>query len=105
MRSIVGRFLEHSRIFYFYAGGEEEVYCASADLMVRNLHRRVEACFPLLDDDLKRRVIDEGLHSYLASPDGAWALNMDGSYERVPHDHDENQTAAQESLLSKWSEI
>ena len=58
MRSIVGRFLEHSRIYYFYNDGKEEVYLASADMMRRNLNRRVETLFPILQDDLKARVLD-----------------------------------------------
>src|SRR5205807_10126508 len=64
VRSVVGRFLEHSRVFYFENGGAEDVYLASADWMARNFFRRIELCFPVLDPGLKRRVIREGLHPY-----------------------------------------
>jgi polyphosphate kinase len=66
VRSIIGRFLEHHRIFYFYAGGEENVYLSSADWMERNFFRRIELAFPILDPKLKKRVITEGLKFYLA---------------------------------------
>src|SRR5205085_4222841 len=62
VRSVVGRFLEHSRVFYFDNGGAEDVYLASADWMARNFFRRIELCFPVLDPGLKRRVIGRGLH-------------------------------------------
>jgi polyphosphate kinase len=65
VRSVVGRFLEHHRIYYYGAGGSELVYLASADWMGRNLFRRIEVAFPVLDPKLKRRVIDEGLRPYL----------------------------------------
>src|SRR5207244_5635507 len=73
VRSVVGRFLEHHRIYYYAAGGSELVYLASADWMGRNLFRRIEVAFPVLDPKLKRRVIDEGRSeehtSELQSPD------------------------------------
>jgi polyphosphate kinase len=65
VRSIIGRQLEHHRVFYFYAGGEEKVYLSSADWMERNFFRRIELAFPVLDRKLKRRVIAEGLQIYL----------------------------------------
>lgn len=76
VRSIVGRFLEHSRIFYFLADGEEKIYLSSADWMDRNFFRRIEVAFPILDPKLKRRVIKEGLRPYLT--DNAQAWEMDG---------------------------
>jgi polyphosphate kinase len=82
VRSIVGRFLEHSRIFYFLNGGEEEVFLSSADWMDRNFFRRIETCFPIEDKRLKRRVIEEGLLVCLADNTQAWILQEDGSYKR-----------------------
>ncbi|MDB5800674.1 MAG: ppk1 [Rhodocyclales bacterium] len=76
VRSVVGRFLEHSRIFYFNADGEEKLYLSSADWMERNFFRRIEAAFPILDPKIKRRVIKEGLKPYLIDNSQAW--EMDG---------------------------
>ena len=83
VRSILGRFLEHSRIFYFLNAGKEDVYLASADWMDRNFFRRIETCFPLLEPKLKRRVINEGLKPYLRDNVKAWLMNPDGSFQRV----------------------
>jgi len=83
VRSIVGRFLEHSRVFYFHAAGEELVFLSSADWMERNLQRRVETCFPVLDPALKQRVLKEGLRTYLEDNAQAWELRPDGSWERL----------------------
>ncbi len=80
VRSIVGRFLEHSRIFYFYNNREENVYLSSADWMYRNFFRRIEICFPLLDAKIKRRVIKEGLEPYLKDTTNVWKMFPDGSY-------------------------
>jgi polyphosphate kinase len=82
VRSVLGRFLEHSRVFFFHAAGEELTFLSSADWMERNLQRRVEACFPILDAKSKKRVLDEGLRCYLED-NQAWELRSDGSYERV----------------------
>ncbi|MDP9157824.1 MAG: polyphosphate kinase 1 [Pseudomonadota bacterium] len=82
VRSIVGRFLEHHRIFYFYAGGEEKVYLSSADWMDRNFFRRVEVAFPVIDRRLKRRVIAEGLSAFLGDNQSAWLMQSDGHYRR-----------------------
>ncbi|MDX8408039.1 MAG: polyphosphate kinase 1, partial [Mariprofundaceae bacterium] len=83
VRSVLGRFLEHHRIYYFANNGEEELFCASADWMNRNLLRRVETCFPILDDTLRARVMREGLRMYLADNSGTWNLRSDGSYVRL----------------------
>lgn len=83
VRSIVGRFLEHSRIFYFANGGEEEVYLGSADWMPRNLYERVEVIFPVKDELLLQRIRQEILESYLADNVKARLLQKDGSYIRV----------------------
>jgi polyphosphate kinase len=82
VRSIVGRFLEHSRIFYFYNNHEENVYLSSADWMYRNFFRRIEICFPLLDSKIKKRVIKEGLEPYLKDNINAWQMLPDSSYHR-----------------------
>jgi len=80
VRSIIGRLLEHHRVFYFYAGGEEKVYLSSADWMERNFFRRIELAFPILDRKLKRRVIAEGLQIYLTDNQQAWEMDANGSY-------------------------
>jgi polyphosphate kinase len=82
VRSIVGRFLEHHRVFHFRADGEEQVYLSSADWMDRNFFRRIELCFPVLDKKHKARVIKEGLNAYLGDNVQAWEMNSDGSYAR-----------------------
>ncbi|SAL46017.1 polyphosphate kinase 1 [Caballeronia telluris] len=82
VRSIVGRFLEHHRIFYFYAHGNEDVYLSSADWMDRNFFRRVEVAFPIRDRRLKRRVIAEGLSVFLGDNQTAWLMQSDGHYRR-----------------------
>ncbi len=99
VRSIVGRFLEHSRVYYFLNDGDEELYCSSADWMDRNLLRRVETCFPILDPELRARVFREELEIYLADNTQAWVLNSDGSYERA-QPGDEEPQSAQSTLLS-----
>ena len=80
--SVVGRFLEHSRIFWFDNGAEPLVYLSSADWMDRNFFRRVEVCFPVLDSKLAKRVYNEGLSPYLKRDAGAWELDSAGSYAR-----------------------
>ena len=80
VRSVVGRLLEHHRVFYFHADGKENVYLSSADWMERNLFRRIELAFPVLDKKLKRRVIAEGLQIYLADNQQSWEMDADGHY-------------------------
>ena len=82
VRSIIGRFLEHTRIFYFRNGGKEDIYLASADWMDRNFFRRIEACFPILDKKLKKRVLDEGLNIYLKDNRQAWEMDCNGFWHR-----------------------
>jgi polyphosphate kinase len=84
VRSVVGRFLEHSRIFWFANGGHEEVFCGSADWMARNLHERCEVVFPVCDEAAKRRLRDEILEAYLRDDVKARLLQPDGSYIRAP---------------------
>jgi len=100
VRSIVGRFLEHHRIYYFYAGGRENVYLSSADWMDRNFFRRVEVAFPVNDRRLKRRVIAEGLSVFLGDNQTAWLMQSDGHYKRRrPGKSSRN---AQMGLLAKF---
>jgi polyphosphate kinase len=83
VRSVVGRFLEHARIFYFENGGEPRVFLSSADWMERNFYRRVEVCFPVEDKRLRNRVVEEGLMTYLADNSQGWVLQPDGMYKRL----------------------
>ncbi|SFF22490.1 polyphosphate kinase [Fontimonas thermophila] len=85
VRSIVGRFLEHHRAYYFANGGDGELYLASADWMERNLFRRVEVAFPILDKKLRERILDH-LHAYLADTAQSWILQPDGAYRRAQAD-------------------
>lgn len=83
VRSIVGRFLEHTRVFYFSNLGKARIYCSSADWMNRNLFNRVEACFPIEDEVLRKRIYQQGLLNYLKDNQQAWLLQGDGSWKRV----------------------
>lgn len=82
VRSIIGRFLEHTRVFYFENAGDPEVYCASADWMERNLTQRVESCFPIENHKLRERVIQD-LQIYLNDNVQAWIQQVDGTYKKV----------------------
>jgi len=83
VRSIIGRLLEHSRVFYFRAGEKEELWLSSADWMNRNMLRRVELAWPVTDPVLRQRVMDECLHHYLQDTRDAWLLQPDGTYARA----------------------
>ena len=98
VRSIVGRFLEHSRIFSFANGGEAQVYCGSADWMPRNLFERCEVIFPVIDTNASRRLHDEVLGSYLRDNVKARLLQPSGEYIRAPRDG--QPFSAQEELIS-----
>ena len=102
VRSIVGRFLEHSRIYYFYSGGEERLFLSSADWMQRNLRRRVETAFPVTEAALKQRIIREGLNYYLEDNSGAWFLCSDGSYEAS--EGGDELLSAQQRLLGELAQ-
>jgi polyphosphate kinase len=99
VRSIVGRFLEHSRIFYFENGGHPEVYLGSADWMPRNLYERVEVIFPLKDSSLRERVCTEILSSYLADTRKARLLRTDGCYSRPQPTRDRYRFSVQDYLM------
>ena len=99
--SVVGRFLEHARVFLFENGGQPRVYLSSADWMGRNFFSRVETCFPILDEKVRRTVVKEGLEPYLRDNAQAWELCADGHYERANHKPGEDRRAAQEWLLAR----
>lgn len=99
VRSIIGRFLEHSRIYYFRNDLQHDVYLASADWMSRNLFRRIEVAFPVLEKNLKKRVITEGLDPYLKDNQNSWILASDGSYERKKVRGKQKPFSAQQYLM------
>jgi polyphosphate kinase len=103
VRSIVGRFLEHSRVYYFYANGDEKVFCSSADWMDRNFFQRVEISFPIANKEIKRRLITD-LDIYLSDNTHAWELQSDGSYMRLKPQMDSEPTSAQSRLLNMLTE-
>jgi len=103
VRSIVGRFLEHTRVFLFENNGEPEVFCASADWMERNFFRRVETGFPLLEKSLRDRVIHD-LETYLQDNTQAWVLGTDGEYTRLQPEGDQTPLSAQQTLLETYSD-
>ena len=100
VRSVIGRFLEHTRIFHFANAGAEDTYLASADWMERNFFRRIELCFPVLDPALKRRVIREGLLPYLADNCQAWEMDAQGGYARVKPRRGRRRSAQEELLYT-----
>jgi polyphosphate kinase len=99
VRSIVGQFLEHHRIYYFRNGGAPRVYLSSADWMGRNLFRRIEIAWPVLDHKLRKRVVDEGLTPYLRDTRDAWDLGADGEY-RAPKIGPAGRSAQRELLTT-----
>ncbi|ALN81678.1 polyphosphate kinase 1 [Lysobacter antibioticus] len=101
VRSIVGRFLEHHRVYWFANDGTPDLFCSSADWLERNLLRRVETGFPILDHDLRARVYDEALSNYLADNLSAWELQASGQYLRVVPEEGAMPHSAQATLLAK----
>src|SRR5690606_19036702 len=99
VRSIVGRFLEHTRIYYFRNDLKHDVMLSSADWMNRNLFRRVEVAFPIRSPALKRRVMREGLHPYLKDNVNAWELAPDGRYRRRKARGKQPRYSAQQVLM------
>ncbi|MBT8087951.1 MAG: RNA degradosome polyphosphate kinase, partial [Gammaproteobacteria bacterium] len=99
VRSIVGRFLEHSRVYYFLNDGAEEFYCSSADWMERNLFKRNESCFEIRQKAMKEQ-IRRDLDLFLADNCDAWELRGDGSYARLTPKDGEERVSAQETFLS-----
>ena len=103
VRSVIGRFLEHSRIYHFHADGADEVWLASADWMARNLHRRVEVAFPVRDRRLKARVLAEGIAVHLRDNAFSWSMDADGAYERR-RPRGARVLVSQQSLLAKLAQ-
>ncbi len=103
VRSVVGRFLEHTRVFYFANAGEEEVYASSADWMERNMFHRVETCFPIETKTLRQRVMRD-LDWYLRDNCQAWLLAADGSYTLATAAEGESVFSAQQALMEALAE-
>ena len=102
VRSIIGRFLEHSRVFFFETDTVQDIYLSSADWMSRNMTRRVELAWPVLELSLRQRLIDECLLAYLHDTRNAWTLDADGKYRRVEKLGRKPQSA-QALLMQKYS--
>jgi polyphosphate kinase len=98
---VIGRFLEHSRVYWFANDDTPEIWCSSADWMERNLLRRVETCFPIERPDLAARVYAEELDNYLRDNTQAWELGGDGNYVQVQPQPGEAAYSAQGALLAK----
>ncbi|HSH84331.1 MAG TPA: polyphosphate kinase 1 [Guyparkeria sp.] len=100
VRSVMGRFLEHPRVFFFHNDGEEELFLSSADWMPRNFFARVETAFPIETPEIRARVIDEAFDRYLADNTGAWELTAEGEYHRITPAEGEKSFNAQQSLIT-----
>ncbi len=103
VRSVIGRFLEHSRVFYFRAGNEEELFLSSADWMNRNMLRRVELAWPVTDPAIRQRIIDECLVAYLHDGCDAWDLGGDGRYRRVVRHAKRPAHSVQNALMARYA--
>jgi len=101
VRSIVGRFLEHTRVFYFYNEGDYELYLSSADWMGRNFFQRVETAFPVEDKKIRQRILKDGLELYLTDNSDAWVLQKDGEYKRRAPVGKQQPRSAQSSLMNR----
>ena len=102
VRSIIGRFLEHSRVFYFRSGDKEDLYLSSADWMNRNMMRRIEIAWPVKDAKIRQRVIDECLVAYLYDTADAWLLDSHGSYQKQPLAEKSSGLSAQSELIKRY---
>ena len=103
VRSVIGRFLEHSRVFYFRLDNDEQVYLSSADWMNRNMLRRVELAWPVNDPRLRQRIVDECLVACLHDDRDAWDLMADGSYKRVKGAGEPKGHSAQAALMARYA--
>jgi polyphosphate kinase len=103
VRSVIGRFLEHSRVFYFGCGDDETLYLSSADWMNRNMLRRVELAWPVNDPVIRQRIIDECLVAYLHDGRDAWDLQPDGTYRLVNPADPSQRHGAQAALMARYS--
>ena len=105
VRSVIGRFLEHSRVFYFRQGEDEMLYLSSADWMNRNMMRRVELAWPVKDPGLRQRIVDECLVAYLQDSVDSWNLCPDGAYERASAGKRGKLVSAQAALAARYGVI
>ncbi|BFM03927.1 polyphosphate kinase 1 [Psychrobacter alimentarius] len=105
VRSVIGRFLEHTRIYYFYNNGAERLYCGSADWMDRNLFHRVEVAFPIENKNLFKQVYEDGLLNYLHDNTQAWALNGNGIWQQIQPAAGETPHTAQAHLLKTINSV
>ncbi|MDD3608282.1 MAG: polyphosphate kinase 1 [Halothiobacillaceae bacterium] len=105
VRSVMGRFLEHPRVFYFHNDGDEELFLSSADWMPRNFFTRMETCFPIEAPELRKRVIRESFELYLADNTGAWVLGPDGEYTRVHRHGNAKPRSAQQTLVEELTKL
>jgi len=105
VRSVIGRFLEHTRIYYFYNDGDERLYCGSADWMDRNLFHRVEVAFPIVDKKLFKQIYQDGLLNYLKDNTQAWTLDGNGVWQQLQPAAGETPHIAQEYLLKTINNV
>jgi len=103
VRSVIGRFLEHSRVFYFRLGEVEDLYLSSADWMNRNMVRRVELAWPVTDPVQRQRIVDECLVAYLHDGVDAWDMGADGTYTHIQGDGKSAAHGAQAALMARYS--
>jgi len=103
VRSLIGRFLEHARVFYFRAGETEDLYLSSADWMNRNMLRRVELAWPVLDPLLRQRIVDECLVAAMGDTQGSWELQPDGRYSKVAPAAGHPALSAQDALMARYA--
>jgi len=103
VRSVIGRFLEHSRVYYFRASGKEQLFLSSADWMNRNMLRRIEIAWPITDAQLRQRIIDECLVAGLHDQRDAWLLSADGHYQRVRPTAPEGGPGMQDALMARYA--
>ncbi len=101
VRSIVGRYLEHTRVYYFHNDGDTKLFCASADWMGRNLFSRIETCFPIEDKKLKKLILDDGLNNYLKDNRRAWELQADGTWILCHPKQGQHVYVAQQYLMDR----
>ncbi len=103
VRSLIGRFLEHARVFYFRAGETEDLYLSSADWMNRNMLRRVELAWPVLDPLLRQRIVDECLVAAMGDTQGSWELQPDGRYTKLAPAAGQAALSAQDALMTRYA--
>jgi polyphosphate kinase len=93
--SVIGRFLEHHRVYYFRISDQEQYFCSSADLMERNLYNRIEIMFPIFDEACRKRIKNQIIKNYLKDNSNTWEMQSNGAYKP----HTEGNHCAQEKLL------